>query len=300
MENESIIKPASIKRIPDDINAEILFSCFPEGKLKVQFDGTHHRNAYHDIKGLLAQDDVKKPLTLLLGRSSLYHILPEMMFHPFNRFTTENKEQFEEKYRTETKEKENALEFFAPVDLALFKIRLLVREKIQEYLESDKVLISLLSEGLSEKEKQNRFVQKTLPFLPACKYIRGDKTLMTLMLRKVLMDETIEIKVHQETMMFSDEHPRYSGSVGDQLDSFYLGNSYAEDVSVYEVHYWNEEECNQHFPKFIDDMETYRQFIQDHFMAVEDVFRFDISTDADGFYLSDETTYSYLNYNTNL
>lgn len=292
-----------LKNIPDDINAELLFSCLPAGKLKVVFEGTHKRNAYHDIIGL-EQDGKDNPIKLYLGRASLYHTLPETMFHPIiGRFDGANGKEFEEKYQAQENEKENAKKFFAPIDLLLFKIRLMVREKIQECLESDKLLVDIIIKNrLSESEKQNRFIQKTLPFLPMCKYIRGNKTLITLMLQKILEDEHVEIKSHWESKEFQEDAHRYPGAVDDTLEAFYLGDSYVDNVLVYDIHYWSEEECNEHFMEFVKDMEVFRVFLQDYFFAVGAELRFDISTDSDGFYLHDETKsrYQYLNYNTNL
>ena len=289
----------TLKNIPDDINAELLFSCLPEGKLKLEFEGSHKRNAYHDILRI-EQNGKDKPITLQLGRNSLYHTLPEILFHPIDRF---NKSNFEEQYAAQKKEQENAKKFFAPIDLLLFNIRLSVREKIQEYLESDKLLVDIITEDrLSDEEKQNRFIIKTLPFLPMCKSIRGDKTLITMMLRKVLKDEQIEIKVCEEQVEYTEteKEARYPGLVGDTLDAFYLGDSYVDDALVYNIHYWSDEECDEHFMEFVKEMDVFREFVQDYFLAIGAELHFDISTDSDGFYLDDGTKHQYLNYNTNL
>lgn len=292
-----------LKNVPDDINAELLFSCLPDSKLKVVFEGTHKRNAYHDIIGL-EQDGKDKPITLHLGRASLYHILPETLFHPvIGRFDGLNDKQFEKELQAQKDEKGNANKFFAPIDLLLLKIRLMIREKVQECLESDKLLVDIIiKDRLAESEKQNRFIQKTLPFLPMCKSIRGNKTLITLMLQKIFEDEHVVIKIHQELRELHDDAPRYPGAVDDTLEAFYLGDSYVDDVLVYDMHYWSDDECNERFMEFVKDMETFRVFLQDYFLAVGAELRFDISTDSDGFYLLDEakSRYQYLNYNTNL
>lgn len=292
-----------LKNVPEDINAELLFSCLPDGKLKVEFEGTHKRNAYHDIIDLV-QEGKDNPITLHLGRASLYHNLPEAMFHPIiGRFDVQNDKEFEEKYQAQKNEIENAKKFFAPIDLLLLKIRLVVRGKIQECLKSEKLLVDIIiKDRLSESEKQNRFIQKTLPFLPMCKFVRGNKTLITLMLQNILEDENVEIKIRHESKEFQEDAPRYPGVVGDTLDAFYLGDSYVDDVLIYDVHYWSDEECAERFMEFVNDMEAFRVFLQDYFFAVGAELRFDISTDSDGFYLYDETKprYQYLNYNTNL
>lgn len=290
-----------LKNIPEDINAELLFSCLPKGQLKVEFEGTHNRNAYHDIIGL-EQNGKGKPITLHLGRASLYHILPETIFHPIiGRFDGLNDKDFEKVYQEQKDEKKNAKEFFAPIDLLLLKIRLLVREKTQECLESDKLLVDIIvADRLSDKEKQNRFIQKALPFLPMCKLLRGNKTLITMMLRTILENEHIEIQSHKESKEFYEDALRYPGTVGDTLEAFYLSNSYVDDIMVYDIHYWSDEACDEHFMEFVKDMEVFRGFVQDYFLAIGAELHFDISTDSDGLYLDDGTKHQYLNYNTNL
>ena len=128
------------------------------------------------------------------------------------------------------------------------------------------------------------------------------------MLRKILVDEQIEFKIHEESVEFcevftkdAEQDPRYLGTVGNNsLDSFYLGNSYIDNVLTYDIHYWSDEVCDKRFLEFVNDMEVFRQFLQDYFFAVGTELRFDISTDADDLYLDDGTRHQYLNYNTNL
>lgn len=290
------------KNIPDEINAELLFDFFNEGDCKVKFCGIHKRNAYNDL--LEMEENADGSLTMNLGRASLYNNLPELMFHPIDRFDDipeqYEKERFKEEYEAQKRETENAHKFFSPIDLLLFKLRLSVRERLETYAKSDKILTEILGDELTATQKRNRFIQKTLPFLPICKSIRGNKTLITLLLRKVFMEEGLDIKVHHICSEYTDLNPRYNTKVGEAIDSLFVGNTFAEPVLVYDLHYWSDEECNENFLRFIDEVETYRQFIQDFFMALDIELQFDISTDDEAFKLSDETTFNYLNYNTNI
>lgn len=80
----------------------------------------------------------------------------------------------------------------------------------------------------------------------------------------------------------------------------FAGNSYDEDTHTYTIHYWSDERCDELFPKFIKDVEEFRLFIQDYFLALGDILHFDIVTDAPPLRLNDNKKYNYLNYNTNL
>ena len=290
------------KNIPDDINIELLLSYFPEGSCKVSFTGTHKRNAYNDFMGLEELPD--NTLLLNVGRSSLYNSLPELMFHPIDRFDnlspTSDKEKFEEEYDAQEREKEQAHKFFAPFDLMLLRFRMMVRKKLEVYAETDKIMIDILGDELTEAQKQNRFIRRSLPFLPYCKSIRGNKTYLTLMLRKVLMEEGLTINVCDQKHVFTDAHPKYNIRLGSDTDSLYLGNTYDDQAMTYCIQYWSEADCNDDFLQFVEKMETVREFIQDYYLAVGGILRFDISCDEEPLRLSDEMKYNYMNYNMNI
>lgn len=289
------------KNIPDDINAEILLEYFSESTCKTVFRGLHKRNAYNDLIDIEELHD--GTLQLTLGRSGLYDTLPEFMFHPIDRFDNlpkqNEKERFEEEYEAQEREKEQARRFFEPVDLMLLRLRLDVRKKINAYVETNKALIDILGDEISDEQHQNRFVRQTLPFLPICKRIRGNKTLLTLMLRKVFAQEGIVIERHEESIEFVDQEPKYDNCVGDYLAALYAGNIYCSQPTIYDIRYWPDDIKGVSFFNLVDEVETYRRFIQDYFMAIDDILRFDISND-NPVCLADEENINYLNYNTNL
>ena len=290
------------KNIPEDINVELLLSYFPEGSCKVALKGLHKRNSYKDIIDIEERRDGS--LILGIGRNSLYNSLPEFMFHPVDRFDNipkiEEKERFAEEYQKQEKEKENAYKFFAPIDLLLLKLRVKVRNYLNEYTHSNKVLIGIIGDKLTDEQKKNRFIQQTLQFIPSCKNIRGDKTLLTFMLRKVFMEEGLKIEVHRKVITYTDKTPRYSDGFDSAIGETYVGNVFDEESARYDIHYWSEDDCDENFIKFVEDVEQYRLFIQDYFLSIEDALYFYICTDDAPLRLSDEIIFNYLNYNTNL
>lgn len=290
------------KNIPEDINVELLLSYFPEGNCKVEFRGLHKRNTYNDIIDI----EERKDGTLLLGigRNSLYNSLPEFMFHSVDRFDNipklEEKERFAEEYHKQEQEKENAYKFFAPIDLLLLKLRVEVRKRLNKSVNSNKVLIDIISDRLTAEQKSNRFINRTLNFLPSSKNIRGDKTLLTLMLRKIFMEEGLKLEKHRENITYVDEDPRYADGLDSTLEESYVGNKFDESTTIYDVHYWPEDECNEDFLKFVEDIEVFRKFVQDYFFALEDTLHFHLIKDEAPLRLSDNIVFNYLNYNTNL
>jgi hypothetical protein len=289
------------RNIPDDLNIELLLSYFPEGSCKVAFSGLHKRNAYNDLMDLEHENGTLK---LTVGRTSLYNVLPELMFHPIDRFdnlpAANEKELFEEECEAQEREIEYAYKFFAPIDLMLLRLRMSIRERLKEYVETDKIMIDILGDEISEAQRQNRFIQQTLPFLPFCKWIRGNRTHLTMMLRKVFMEEGLNISVKDKKHEFTDPCPRYDTQLGSDINGFYVDNTFYEQATTYDIHFWPESFCDADFLKVIEEIETFRLFIQDYFMGLEVVLKFNISYDTDPLCLSNESVYNFMNYNMNI
>ena len=292
-----------IKFLPDYINIEDILSYLPKESYRVSVNGLHKRNSYKDIINYEETPDGKTEFHV--GRNGLYNSLPEYMFHPINRFDNiperERKERFAEEYAKQELEKENAHKFFSPIDVLLLDLKTKVKEKINQ-LSSDNIFIqNIIGDTLTEKEKSNRFIQRTIPFLPNCKRIRGNKTLITFMLRKVLFEEGLSLNKENIVSEIHDKEPQYNSKIEDfQLNSMYLGNEFSENIMTFTINYWSDEECSEHFNLFLEELETYRLFIKDYFFSIEDELCFHINSDYPTLRLADDIIYNYLNYNTNL
>lgn len=290
------------RNLPEDINVEQLLAYFEKGSCRVSFEGLHKRNSYKDI--IDAKEERDGTLSLAVGRNSLYNSLPEYLFHPFERFagtaTREDRKRFDEEYQKQEQERDDAYRFFAPVDRILLQLRVLVREHLQTYAATDKVLTDILSDRLTDRQRSNRFIRQVLPFFPSFKTIRGDKTLLSLMLRKVFMEEGLMIDRHKCLVTYTDDSPHYADGPGDTLGDTYVGNTFDEQTTIYDIHYWSDDDCDEHFLQFVDDVEVFQAFIQDYLMSVEETIRFNIYKDETSLILSDNMYFNYLNYNTNL
>lgn len=289
------------ENVPQDINAEVFLGFFPQGTFRVKFCGLHKRNAYNDI---LEIEKEQEKFLLHLGRNSLYNSLPEFLFHSIDRFDNipekEKKQRFSEEYAKQEKEKEQAYKFFSPIDTLLFQLRLEVRERLNKYVESNTVIQDILLDKLTAEQRENRFIKRTIPYISSCKTIRGNRTLITLLLRKVLAEEGLKINVKSKQTEFTDEEPRYGNSEGCEIGDVYVGNTYSESVITYSISYWSDEGCNEDFLPLVNDLEVFRQFVQDYFISVDSILVFDVSKDTSPLRISDTTLYNYLNYNTNI
>ncbi len=291
-----------INNIPQDINAELIFDWLHDNSFKIALNGQHKRNAYNDLVEIEHRPD--DTLVFHLGRNGLYHSLPEYLFHPLDRFNNlsegDNKEIFSEEIRKQEIEKENAVKFFEPIDLLLMIYKVRARRSLRNVTEENSLMIDILSDHLTDSQKRNRFIIKTLPFLSFCRNIRGNKTLLSLMLRKVFIEEGLKIDVVKDTLRWEDENPHYSDSLGEELGISFVGNVFDEDVYLFYIDYIPET-IDAKFPSFLNEIEEYRLFISEFFISVEQILLFSIKgMDTDTIILGEEESYNYLNYNTTL
>lgn len=290
-----------LENIPPDLNAEVLLDYLEPGSFAVKFCGLHKRNSYRDVQNI---EQVHNRQTVFLGRNSIYNSLPEYVFHSIDRFDhipqRDRKEKFAEEYAKQEEEKERAYKYFAPIDTLLLQVRLKVREILRAYVDTNTIVQDILLDKLSVEQRDNRFIRKTIPYITSCKSIRGNRTLITLLLRKVLMEEGVHLSVQRKPTDFTDANPRYDDSEGAAVGAVYAGNSFQESTLTYTLAYWAEDECNEDFLRFLHDIETYRQFVQDYFLSVDSLLVFDLTKEEAPLRISDTTKYNYLNYNANL
>lgn len=292
------------RNLPEDIKAELLLSYLPSGSFKVAFKGIHKRNAYNDIVDMDKQELSGGQPIVGLARNSIYHSLPEYVFHPVDRFNNLSHRSEDDPFAVECEKQkqeiELALRFFAPHDLLLLLHKVECREWLRTYSDTNRVLIDILGDELTERQRNNRFVKATMDFLPFCKQIRGDKTLLTILLRKIFIDEGIHITPHVQDTVCRDDNPRYDDGLDSELCDGFLGNVFDEQVNVYDIHYWDDEACDSSFLEFVEEVEEYQHFVEHYFLSVEECLHFDITTDAPPLLLSDDIIYNYLDYNTNI
>lgn len=288
---------------PSDIRAEIVGNYLENVRKDFSFRGSHKRNAYNDILSISQDDDIVK---IELSKPGLYDILPEALFHPIDRFdnipANEYKERFAEEVEQQRIEESNARSYFSVYDKIIFDLNSVVARLKDEVFSDNGVLSDIICDKLPKKYQSNRFVARTIEFTPLCQKLRGNITLITLMLRKVLADEGLRLIMNRKQILFKDLTPRYNCRLDQEenISELYLGNCYDEDVLRYDIQYWDDDFCDGSFLGFVDEIKVYEDFINDFFMGVETSIHFNITVHALPVRLSDERCYNYLNYNTNL
>lgn len=290
--------------VPNDLRAEVIFNYFGDARKDISFIGNHGRNAYEDIF-MVSQDE--ETIKMDFCKQGLYDILPETLFHPIDRFnnipSNEYKERFAEEVEHQRIEETNARTFFSFYDKFILSLSSAVTEIKQNIYADNRVLSDIICDSLSNELKENRFIKRAKEFTPRCKSIRGDDTMITLMLRKIMTEEGLRLIPQYGIQTIQESNPKYSCVIlqdDDDPADVYLGNTFDEDVLSYEVQYWNDDCCDEFFMEFVNDIKVFENFLNDYFMGMETLIHFHISVHALPVRLSDEMCCNFLDYNTNL
>lgn len=293
-----------ILNFPIDIRAEALLNYFADIPHSVELCGPHKRNVYED--SLAVSVDEENRLLFSFARNGIYDIVPECLFHPIDRFDTlainGDKDRIKEEIEEQKTEEKNAREFFARFDRFVLELGRLVQQVKDQYAERN-VLSDIIADSMPEKYLANRFVRRSVRYLPLSGKIRGDKSIMSFILRNVLLEEGLALVPTNLQRLYADPRPEYNSCLGvmdSEDENFYLGNEFEEEVTEFVIRYWNEDECTETFLQFVSEMAVFEQFVNDFFAGIETVIRFSISTDSLPVRLSDEIYRTYLDYNTNL
>jgi len=294
-----------MRNIPLDIKVETLLAYLPKDKRAIELKGSHNHNAYEDIADI--NEDESGIINVAIARNGIYDILPESLFHPIDRFdnipANEYKERFKEECEQQQIEEDNARKFFKPFDNIIMELNTIVYNLKNDICDSN-MLKDILCDKLSEKYLKNRFIKKAIEYIPICRNIRGNKSLLLLMLRHILLDEHIRISEYQNHTSMQDSQPRYNYQLVDSAssddDDYFLGNEFDEDITIYNIQYWNEDECGEKFLTFVDEMNMFEDFLNEYFIGIETGIKFNITKMSLPVRLSDEVFYTYLDYNTNI
>ena len=127
-----------------------------------------------------------------------------------------------------------------------------------------------------------------------------DYSPFNLTLKGYSSNKGLNIDIHRKTMAYTDGEPRYDYRLDNVLGTTYVGNEFNEDTTIYDIHYWSEDDCDEYFLNFIEDIKLFQVFIQDYFLSVEETLHFEIYKNESPLRLSDDIYYNYLNFNTNL
>lgn len=180
----------SIAVVDSNIQSLISDSEIPIRKSYV-FNGVHERTAKGDNLLVSASTSTKRhQLKYSLKRDSLYHILPEYLFHPLDRYadTDGDKEEFVKRRKAQKNIESDALEFFYPFDKGFQLLRTSFQDKLNdEILNNNIFVVDFITEGY-DINKNNLFIKGAYPCIIWLRNNRGVKKLLEVAVKYAFND----------------------------------------------------------------------------------------------------------------
>lgn len=180
----------SIAVVDRNIQSVILDSEIPIKKSYV-FSGVHERTAKGDNLLVSASTSTKRhQLKYSLKRDSLYHILPEYLFHPLDRYanTDGDKEEFVKRRKAQKEIESDALEYFYPFDKKIQLLRTSFQDKLNDEILNNKLfIVDFITEGY-DVNKNNLFIKGAYPCIIWLRNNRGVKKLLEMAIKYAFSD----------------------------------------------------------------------------------------------------------------
>lgn len=232
------------KQINSNLRAEILFyelqNILKNENVLAKFVGVSKRSNAKDlidISTLLYQDNtgfINEAVLLHLSKNSIYHNLPELLFHPLSisNATLSNKEIVNEVKKNRQAEKV-ALDFFMPFDNEIFKVNVdLANRSLHLFNDNNVLFFKIIDELIAiDYELTNLQKQNLLLFLCECEKLKEDLPELEKMLG-ILLEIPVKLKYKKHLITEMPYHELGTALLGYNLGLCGVIESEIDDIEV--------------------------------------------------------------------
>lgn len=271
----------------------------------VVFNGMHERTAKGDELVLTVSSSTKRTsVKYQLKRDSFYHILPEYLFHPLDRYSDcdGDKEAFMQRRSAQKKIEDEAKEYFHPYDKALNDLRVRFQNHLNDsILGNEAFIIDFITEN-SDVNKANPFIRACLPCILGLRANRGSASLLTQALKMTFGSQMCEYDrsfVEVPVMIQPDScHISLDGSI----DDLFCGDHFMDWIEFISVKYQTSIKSSEDISRITSELEEFSSFFRRWFLADNQMIDIHFGDFRKEPVISDNTAdgYLFLNYNTQL
>lgn len=237
-----------------------------------EFKGVSERTALGDNLCIYIRkrQNTSSNVKFSLKRDSLYHILPEYLFHPLDHYlgTDGDTEEFDKRYKEQEEQKNRALTYFKPFDRQIQLLRIGFQRWLNENIFSGNQFVAdFITEGY-EVNKNNPYINAVYPCIYWIRSFRGNDDMIETALGYAFGGNASVIKEHQEAKIpISDE---VSCTIGSKFDEIYCGATYNDWRNVWSVFFQTEIKSEQHLNLMKEQLREFSIFFSSWFLSVED------------------------------
>lgn len=299
--------------IPKELDADVAMSVIIQHMDSIsdkdpgysyEFKGVSERTALGDNLDITIRNrqNAAPSVKFSLKRDSLYHILPEYLFHPLDHYlgTDGDTEEFDKRYKDQEEQKNKALTYFKPFDQHFQRIRTTFQQWLNENIFSGNQFLSdFITEGYGVN-LNNPYIKAVYPCLPWVKDFRGnDEMIKTALGYAFIGNSNIEKECIEVNLPMSEEVP---SCIGGSLNNLYCGTTFIDKVCVWKVFYQTEIKTEAHLKLIKTQVSEFYEFFSAWFLSLGDGLdiSFGDKLASPNLCEADDMRGIFLNYNTQL
>ena len=267
--------------IPKGIDADVAMSVViphvdtatnKEAQYSYEFQGVSERTALGDnlCISIKNRQNTSSIVKFSLKRDSLYHILPEYLFHPLDHYlgTDGDTEEFDKRYKEQEEQKNKALTYFKPFDRQFQLLRISFQRWLNENIFSGNQFVAdFITEGY-EVKKSNPYINAVYPCIYWIRSFRGNDNMIETALGYAFSGNATIVKERKEAKNpISDEVPC---TIDGNLDNIYCGATYDDWKNVWSVFFQTEIKSEQHLSLMKEQLREFSLFFSSWFLSVEE------------------------------
>lgn len=234
------------------------------------FNGMHERTAKGDeLVTTVTSTTKRNTIKYQLKRDSIYHILPEYLFHPLDRYagTEGDKEAFLEKRTAQKKIEEEAKEYFYPFDKVLNDLRIKYQTYLNDsILNNERFIIDFII-GDDAVDKNNPFIRACLPYLLYLRGSRGSDALLTLALKMTFGAQMTGYAVRLMERPVDIDAGSCHMSLDGCIDDLFCGNQYVDWTEVITIGYQTSIASSEDIDRINKELTDFMHFFRRRFLS---------------------------------
>lgn len=237
-----------------------------------EFKGVSDRTASGDELAISIRNRQNLPslIKFSLKRDSLYHILPEYLFHPLDQYlgADGDVEEFDRQYKEQEEQKNKALNYFKPFDLHFQHLKIEWQQWLNENVFSGNQFLSDFITAGYGVNTNNPFIKAVYPCVPWLRDCRGsDDMVRTALMFAFTGNATVNKEYKEIDIPISYDVP---SQIGNSMGNLYCGETFKSIVCTWTVFYQTKIETEQHLELIKMQIKEFKEFFLSWFLSLED------------------------------
>ena len=267
--------------IPKELDADVAMSVIiphvnsisdQELSYNYEFKGVSERTALGDDLSIAIRNrqNAASLVKFSLKRDSLYHILPEHLFHPLDHYlgADGDTEEFDKRYKEQEEQKNKALTYFKPFDRHFQQLRTNYQQWLNDNVFSgNQFLADFITDGY-DINLNNPFIKAVYPCIPWLRDFRGnDDMIKTALGYAFTGNATVNKEFNEIDIRMSDNIP---SQIENSLGNLYCGETFKGWVCTWKIFVQTKIETEHHLNLVRSQIAEFKEFFSSWFLSLED------------------------------